>query len=297
MDKPTVSTGDRKPKLSLVVPTLGRSQQIVRLLDSLERQTHQDFEVVIVDQNEDDMLEGLSWHERGFPLRRLHTPGERGASRARNRGWKVARGDYLAFPDDDCWYPAGFVETALGEMALRGLDALTGRPVDAAGRTINGRFQAQAGWITRRNVWTTQIEWLAVFRRDLVERLGGYDEAIGVGASTPWQSAEAQDLMLRALKAGARCWYDPDLHGHHDELPWDGSTAAIRQKARGYARGAGFVLRKHRLGWAASAYWIGRPVAGTLIAAASGRPALARLHAGTAIGRLEGVLGSCFSRS
>lgn len=280
-------------QFSLIVPTLGRSEQIVRLLDSLERQTSRDFEVIIVDQNEADLLAHLDTAKRNFPVRRLRTPGERGASRARNRGWRIARGEYLVFPDDDCWYPEDFIERARRAMVERGLDALTGRPVDEQGRTINGRFQAQAGWITPKNVWTTQIEWLAVFRRDLVERIGGYDETIGIGAASPWQSAEAQDLMLRALGTGARCWYDPDLHGHHDELPRDGSRAA-RCKARRYARGAGYVLRKHRLGWAASAYWIGRPAAGSLLAAASGRPGLARLHADTALGRLEGVLATCF---
>lgn len=290
-----MATGVSQPEVSLVVPTIGRPAQLVRLLASLNRQTRRDFEVIIVDQGAEDGGEALPTKGWSFPLRHLRTPAERGASRARNRGWREARGRYLVFPDDDCWYPDNFLAAALGEMEARDLDALTGRPTDLHGRTINGRFEAQAGWITRRNAWTTQIEWLAVFRRGLIERLGGYDEEIGVGAASPWQSAEAQDLMLRALGQGARCWYDPDLNGHHDELGRDGTDDAVRRKARRYGRGAGFVLRKHRLGWATSAYWVGRPAAGALLAAASGRTGLARLHAGTALGRLEGLTGICLA--
>lgn len=40
-----------------------------------------------------------------------------------------------------------------------------------------------------------------VMRRNVFTRLGGFTESIGMGASTPWQSGEATDLLLRLIQA------------------------------------------------------------------------------------------------
>ena len=43
-------------RFSLIVATIGRTEELVRLFHSLECQTHRDFEAIIVDQNTDDRL-------------------------------------------------------------------------------------------------------------------------------------------------------------------------------------------------------------------------------------------------
>ena len=58
-------------------------------------------------------------------------------------------------------------------------------------------------------------------RRELFERLGGFDEGIGVGSSSPWQAAEGPDLVLTALEHGSVCYYDPSLYGFHREYDLD----------------------------------------------------------------------------
>jgi glycosyltransferase involved in cell wall biosynthesis len=275
------------------VSTKSRSSQLLRLLESLAAQTRNDFELIVVEQNEislvADMLKG-PWN---FPINYIHSPNEQGVSRGRNRGLREARADIVLFPDDDCWYPANFMARGLQSMQEQGLDALTGRPTDAEGHTIDGRFETKAHWITKSTVWTTQIEWLAFWRTDLLRRLGGFDESVGVGATTPWQSAEGQELMLRALKAGAHCWYDPDLNAHDagvDRLHADASTIA---KARSYGRGMGYVLRKERLA-RKSFYYLARSAGGVVAAAARGQLRLSRYHAATLMGRAEGLMGICF---
>ena len=62
-------------------------------------------------------------------------------------------------------------------------ELVSGRFADDKGRTINGRFASRAQFITRRSVWITQSESATFYRRELLERLGGFDEG--------WASAAA----------------------------------------------------------------------------------------------------------
>ena len=280
-----------KPTFSLVVATRGRATPFAALFDSLAAQTVQDFEVVIVDQNADARV-GMPEHEGWpFPVRHLRTPSESGASRARNAGFAVARGARVLFPDDDCWYPPTFLAHALDCMLAHGADVLAGRAADpATGRDINGRFESCVTRIDRDNVWTTGIEWVVVFQRAVLEAVGGYDVAIGVGATTPWQSCEAQDIVLRALDKGFACVFDPSVYGHHAEL--DIRDPSMLRKGRAYARGLGHVLRLHRYPVRAAASWILRPTVRAMLSLGRGDATLFAYYRNVALGRLEGWRGS-----
>jgi GT2 family glycosyltransferase len=285
------------PLFSLVVSTKGRVDELETLLASLKDQSFRDFDVLVVDQNPDQRLEPALAKDWGFAVRRLHRPGESGLSRGRNVGWRASDAEFVLFPDDDCWYPAGFLAYAAQRLAETGADVLCGRPTDVQGRTINGRFETRATRVGRNLVWTTQIEWLAVFRRSLLQTLDGYDPNLGVGAATPWQACEGQDIVLRALKAGAKCWYAPDLCGHHAELETSHPDAAMIRKGREYGRGMGYVLRLHDWGWGARLYWVARPLARAAYSLLRGNRLAARYAQQAAIGRLEGALGRTRTRS
>ena len=91
-------------RFSLVLATVGRTEELNRFFASLDYATHRNFEVILVDQNPDDRLNSVLDHYDGrFPA--LHLRSERGLSRARNVGLRRVTGDVVAFPDDDCWYP------------------------------------------------------------------------------------------------------------------------------------------------------------------------------------------------
>jgi len=79
---------------------------------------------------------------------------------------------------------------------------------------------------------------MMLFRKSALLAVDGFDETIGVGAATPWQACEAQDIILRALACGLQCTFDPSFYGHHKEF--DIST---QSKGRAYGRGLGYVLR------------------------------------------------------
>ena len=272
--------------LSLVVATKGRSAPVRHLFESLQAQTFRDFEVIVVDQNIDarvGMPEAEGW---SFPVTHVRTPGDSGASRARNVGFGLARGSIVLFPDDDCWYPPNFLENALGRMERHGADVLAGRAADANGRDINGRFEKEVTLIDRTSVWTTGIEWVVFFKRNVLAMTSGYDDDLGIGAATPWQSCEAQDIMLRALRAGYVCVFDPDVYGHH--APLDIRSVAMREKGRAYARGHGYVLRRHRYSLITALNWIARPLVRAGLSTLRGDLPLARYFTSVALGRFEG---------
>lgn len=278
-----------KVEFSLIISTLGRTQEILKLFESLEAQTFRNFEVIIVDQNKDDRLaaclKSKAWH---FPVIHVPTPTLSGVCRGRNLGWQQAKGEVLLFPDDDCWYPPWLLERARERLAKTGANFLTGRAADEAGRSINGRFEERAQPIDRVSVWTTSIEWMIFFRRHVFEAVGGFDEAIGPGANTSWGANEGQDIILRALAVGFKGAFDPDIFGFHAELNVREPDGAMLKKARFYARGMGFVLGRHGFGVRDIAYWCMRPAAAMLIYAVCGKVSRASYYWNVARGRLEG---------
>ena len=278
-------------KLSLVVSTLGRSNELRVLLNSLERQELKAFELIIVDQNDDErlapVLQSFDW---SFPITHLRRPDTRGVNRGRNEGWRRARGAYVLFPDDDCWYPPWLLSRGLAFTEQSGADFVTGRAADESGRNINGRFGASAHRITRKNAWVSAIEWMMFFRRDSLERLGGFDETIGPGSGSLWQANEGHELIFRALRLGMLGFYDPGLFAHHAELNIYTPDEAMIRKGRAYARGMGFVLRTSGYGPQWAAYWIMRASVNSGLALLRGNAPQFRYYSNLVIGRLEGYL-------
>jgi glycosyltransferase involved in cell wall biosynthesis len=289
-------TPGREIYFSLVISTKGRARELDTLFRSLSAQTYSAFEIILVDQNAEPLPDPDGSTAGRWRYTHLHCPTDAGLSRGRNVGWRVAVGEFVLFPDDDCWYAPEFLSQAKQMLSEREVDVLTGRATDEMGRSINGRFERSPQFVQRRSVWTTQIEWIAFFRVSLLRRLNGYDEQIGVGASSPWQACEGQDIVLRALKLGAVCLYRPDLTGHHPEIDVAHPDSAGIRKARGYGRGMGYVLRLHNFNWAERLYWVCRPLARALGLAVLRRRRGCIYALSVAAGRLEGSSGVLFDR-
>jgi glycosyltransferase involved in cell wall biosynthesis len=100
------------PRVSVVMPTYRRSQLVGRALQSILDQTFDDFEVIVVDDNSIDHPEQQATQKlitKQFNDPRIHyiiNKNSQGGSEARNIGIREARGEYVAFLDDDeDWLP------------------------------------------------------------------------------------------------------------------------------------------------------------------------------------------------
>ena len=245
----------------LVVATIDRVDELGHLLDSLERQTHKQFRVLVVDQNRDDRVEAVLVRHASLRVERLRAP--RGLSRARNEALSHLRADVVAFPDDDCVYPDDLLERVAARLA--GLDGITGR---------EPWWTADGAALTRDNLWNRAISFTIFLRREVVERVGAFDERLGL----PSSSGEEIDYLIRALDVGARIEYDPTIVVVHPQKASDAVLVGARDGAS-----IGYLLRKHRYPLRVLIRMLLRPAAGVLL-----DPRQARFHLSTLRGRIRG---------
>jgi glycosyltransferase involved in cell wall biosynthesis len=256
----------------LVVATLDRVEELGRLLDSLDRQTHKDFRVLVVDQNGDDRLVAILSAHPSLELERLRAP--TGLSRARNAALPHLNADIVAFPDDDCTFPDNLLARVAERLGTdRNLDGLTGRAPGSAS------WKHDAATLTRENLWNRAISFTIFLRRAVIEGVGAFDEALGL----PSSSGEETDYLIRALDAGARIDYDPTLVVMHPEKAVDPTAVGARDGAS-----IGYILRKHRYPPLTVARMLARPAGGALLALLCNDRARARFHVSTLRGRLVG---------
>jgi GT2 family glycosyltransferase len=246
----------------LVVATVDRVGELGQLLDSLDRQTHRDFRVLVVDQNRDDRVEDVVARHPSLDIERLRATG--GLSRARNEALSRLEADAVAFPDDDCVYPVDLLERVAARLAS-GLDGVTGRePWWKTGPAV----------LTRDNLWNRAISFTVFLRREVVERVGDFDERLGL----PSSSGEEIDYLIRAIDAGARIEYDPTLVVEHP--PKDVELMAIGLRD---GTSIGYILRKHRYPPRVVTRMLLRPAAGVVL-----DPRRAGFHLATLRGRVSG---------
>jgi glycosyltransferase involved in cell wall biosynthesis len=225
--------------ISLIVATINRVAELDRFLCSLKDQSYPDFEVIVVDQNSDNRLAPLlSRHAR---LVIQHLRSERGLSRARNAGLMVARGDIIAIPDDDCWYSKHLLASVTGWFESHSGFGLLGTALRNAENESSGpNLPAKSCPCTKSNVWRCAVSTAMFMRRSVSTAVGCFNEDIGVGAHSDYQSGEETDYVLRAFEHGFQMWYESSLTVHHPPMS---SIERLRKTTYPFALGTGCILQ------------------------------------------------------
>jgi GT2 family glycosyltransferase len=140
------------------------------------------------------------------------------------------------------------------------------------------------------NVWQRGISITCFLHRKIIDKIGSFDEELGLGARTPWQSGEETDYLIRAIRAGFHIQYLPDLLVHHpDDLP--DYTDQVIQKAYISGCGMGHVLQKHSYPFLYSLSTVVRPLLSATRAIVNGHPRKATYFKAIATGRWNGLTG------
>jgi glycosyltransferase involved in cell wall biosynthesis len=271
------------PSFDLVVATVGRTDELARFFDSLAAQNYPRTRVLVVDQNDDERLEPML---ASAPVEVVRLRSARGLSRARNVALSHVEADVVAFPDDDCVYPAELLHRVGKRLAAAPeLDGLTGRAEGFDG-SASASWRTDAALLRRDDLWNRAISFTIFLRRETTTGVGDFDVRLGLGSGTPWHSSEEIDYLVRALDRGARIEYDPALVVRHEVRP-DTHEIGLRDGAS-----IGYLLRKHGYPPRTVGRMLVRPVGGTVVRLARLDAAGARYQLATLRGRVRGYLGA-----
>lgn len=231
------------PFVSVVVPTYRRPEAVQACVDALRRLDHpaDRLEIVVVDDGSPEPV-AVASAAAGPPVRVLRQENQ-GPATARNRGAAAARGEILAFTDDDCRPRPDWIRhlvRALEERptALVGgvtVNALADDPwAEASQELVSFLYEAfddarrLRPFFTSNNIAAT---------RDAYAAVGGFDETF------PSSAAEDRDLGER-WEAHGPLVLVPEArvdHHHHMDL-----RRFVRQHF-GYGRGAWHLARRRAL--------------------------------------------------
>jgi glycosyltransferase involved in cell wall biosynthesis len=192
------------PTISVIIPTYNRPTVLLEAINSVLGQTYQDFEVIIVDDGSRDETRSVVEGIRDPRLRYIYQSNA-GLSAARNTGLAHARGNLIAFLDDDDIYLPNKLE--IQERILRN-DCSLGLVVgkwyedDEASGTSRECPDSMPGLELRD--WLLDCQFIvhaSLFRREWAERAGGFDTAL-------WLT-EDHDYWLRLSSLGCKMvWAD-----------------------------------------------------------------------------------------
>jgi glycosyltransferase involved in cell wall biosynthesis len=281
--------------VSLIVGSRHRSLEVRRLLDSLLAQTYRSFEVILVDQNEDDRLGPVVEDYRHILCLRHIRSASRGHAAALNVGLGICAGDIVGFPDDDCWYAPDLLQrlTTMFE-AHPEWHGITGCEAPTADAVRQERFDRVPGRVTQKNVLRRHISFAMFFRR---ASLGGlvFNERLGIGAGTIWGAGEETEFVLQSMARGCCLQYEPTLVVFHPDWGQGPYTIAALAKARRYGMAMGRLLEVHGFPASLTLRYLARPLLGGAYTFLLGRPKKAVYHWAIFLGRATGYVISMVS--
>lgn len=276
-------------KFTLILATLGRSDEVRRMLESLKRQSYQDFEVVLIDQNSDNRVFKLyKEYCDSFQINYIRTQ-EKGLSHARNLAIQYGKlNDIVGFPDDDCWYSRDTLKQVNNFFLQSDSDIVSGQPVDSNGIPLVRSFLKNDTMVNLDNVWNAGISFTIFFKRQVIEKVGAFDEMLGVGSGTVYGSGEETDYLIRALKKNFKMKYISSLQIFHPRKTATGDKEDLN-RALLYGGGMGYVLKKHHYDKRSQLLCMIRPLGGSVLAFMKLDFYLAKYRMNTLRGRIRGL--------
>lgn len=217
--------------ISVIICSRERGPSLRDTLDSLftpKNLTASDWECLLAYYPPDlPTAEVAKDYARTFPDRlipiRQHGDGK---SRALNDSVRAARGEILAFTDDDCLCDAGYLEGIREVFRDPQIDVVEGRQFvqfegDRAAWIGDDLIRAMGlvDFGDKLHEMPASSAWLSgsdmVVRRSVFAKTGGYRPDLGAGTSEPGGMAEDVEFSRRVLKAGYRIFYSPQISIRH----------------------------------------------------------------------------------
>jgi glycosyltransferase involved in cell wall biosynthesis len=220
------------PFVSVVVATRDRAGLLAQTLDALagQRWPRDQFEIVVADNGSTDgtraVIEAFAARQAAPVTRYLHVA-EPGKSLAVNAALQHARGDLLAWTDDDVLPETTWIEHLAAAFEDPGVDFVAGRilprweipPPPWMSRSLHGVLAIPDNGVRRLTIDAEHPQLVPIganmaVRSAVIRRLGGLRADLGKLAGT-LRTGEDHEFFLRMLRAGCRGLYEPGALVRH----------------------------------------------------------------------------------
>jgi len=215
------------PLVSVVIGNYNGKQFLMPCLESVFNSTYKNFEIILVDDGSDDGSDKLAERKyksfKNFKIVRKPVA-HSGAASTRNYGAKAASGEYIAFLDNDTQVDPKWIDGLVSAVADKNVggaqsmlfDYINRNRIQTAGvklipYTAWGVPRAQGELISEK--WKNQEPIVAVtagsiFKRELFEKIGYFDEALFAFVSD-------LEFSWRAWIAGKKIILAPESKVYH----------------------------------------------------------------------------------
>jgi GT2 family glycosyltransferase len=254
------------PFVSVIVPTHNRPERVADCLHTLMTLHYPNYEVILVDNapHTEAIAEVVHEHFGGHPRVRYVREAIAGVSWARNRGIQEARGEILAFTDDDVVVdPYWLLKLVQAFSCAEDVQCVTGLilPLELETQAqfwfeeYNGSRGYRGSWSFQRRIFDDKqrhkhlyrialcgIGASMAFKADFLRSIGGFDPHLGTGGRV--QSGEDIAAFFKVLMHGHQLVYEPSSVVYHvHRRDYEG----LRRQLYHYGVGATAYLTKNLL--------------------------------------------------
>lgn len=227
--------------ISVVIPTYKRKDKLRATLESVFNQTLKDYELIVVEDGSNDGTKEMVGEMTETHKNLVYFyQANKGPATARNLGISKAKGDIIAFTDDDCVVPPNWLEKLLDGFGRYPEVVGVGGNLEASEVELKNNTYAQyEKYMSKRAYGTGEKEVVGGFdcpaggtnnisyKKKVLEEFGGFDETFPVAAG------EDADLKKRITDKGYKLLYVPLKVEHHQDYYYQGF---LKQS---YSRGIG----------------------------------------------------------
>jgi len=223
-----------KLAISVVICTYNRAELVASALQTLCEQTvnKSHYEVIVVDNNSKDNTHAVT---KDFSIRhpniRYCFEIQQGLSHARNRGWREAKGAYVAYIDDECMVPAQWLAVAY-QIIEKISPAVFGGPYygyhnsstprwwkksyESFGHSETARALIDGEYLRGANIF---------IKRSLLTMIGGFNVELGMsGQKLAYGEESHLQRRIRTTTHNEVIYYDPELYIYHlvrpEKMTW-----------------------------------------------------------------------------
>ena len=172
------------PFFSVIIPTYNRSESLKKAVDSVLAQTFKDFEILIMDDGSDDDTSDVINEFKDARVIYQWDFNFGGPARPRNRGLKLAKGEWLCFLDADDWWSCNKLQVCKDYIEKGGIDFIYHDLFIVRDKKKFWQSNYQKGGHIERPVFINLLvngniipNSSVVVRKNIMVQIGGFSEA------------------------------------------------------------------------------------------------------------------------